>query len=282
MITLSPRNARSMEMLRDSRTLLMGILNVTPDSFSDGGLYMNVEAAVRRAGQMVEDGADIIDIGGESTRPGHVPVSAEEEMNRVLPVVRAVREAVGDRALISIDTYKSEVAREAIRAGADIINDIWGLKRDPGMASLAAEAGCPVVLMHNRETAVYDDLMADVLDDLRQSIDIAKRAGVRDEQIILDPGIGFAKSHDENLIVMNHLEKITALGYPVLLATSRKRVIRHTLNLPTDDLVEGTAATVAIGIAKGCRIVRVHDVKPIKRTITMCDAIVYSGANCKQ
>lgn len=265
------------QMLQQNRTLIMGILNVTPDSFSDGGKYNTVESAVRRAVQMIEEGADIIDIGGESTRPGHVPVSAEEELERVIPAIQAIREAVGEQVLISIDTYKSEVARAAIEAGADIMNDIWGLKRDSQMASLAAELGCPVVIMHNREVAVYNDLMADVVDDLEQSIRIAHQAGVREDQIILDPGIGFAKSHEENLIVMNHLEQIVALGYPVLLATSRKRVIRNTLNLPVDELVEGTAATVAIGIAKGCKIVRVHDVKPIKRTAMMCDAIVYSG-----
>lgn len=254
----------------------MGILNVTPDSFSDGGLYMDIESAVSRSLEMVEEGADIIDIGGESTRPGHTPISAEEEMKRVIPVVRAVREAIGERALISVDTYKAEVAREAILAGADWMNDIWGLKRDPQMARFAAELGCPVVIMHNREEAIYQDFMADVLADLQESIAIAKQAGMRDEQIILDPGVGFAKSHEENLIVMNRLDEIVALGYPVLLATSRKRVIRHTLQLPVDELVEGTAATVAIGIAKGCRIVRVHDVREIKRTARMSDAIVYS------
>lgn len=265
------------QMLQQNRTLIMGILNVTPDSFSDGGKYNTVESAVRRAVQMIEEGADIIDIGGESTRPGHVPVSAEEELERVIPAIQAIREAVGEQVLISIDTYKSEVARAAIEAGADIMNDIWGLKRDSQMASLAAELGCPVVIMHNREVAVYNDLMADVVDDLEQSIRIAHQAGVREDQIILDPGIGLPKSHEENLIVMNHLEQIVALGYPVLLATSRKSFIRNTLNLPVDELVEGTAATVAIGIAKGCKIVRVHDVKPIKRTAMMCDAIVYSG-----
>lgn len=267
---------RGTKMLQDDRTLIMGILNVTPDSFSDGGQYNQVDSAVRRALEMIEEGADIIDIGGESTRPGHVPVSADEELARVIPVIRAVRDAVGDRALLSIDTYKAQVAREAILAGADWMNDIWGLKRDPVMAQTAAKLGCPVVVMHNREVAEYDNFMPDVIEDLRQSIAIAKQAGVTDEQIILDPGVGFAKSHEENLIVMHRLEDIVALGYPVLLATSRKRVIRQTLQLPVDDLVEGTAATVAIGIAKGCKIVRVHDVKQIKRTVMMSDAIVYS------
>mgnify|MGYP001305418951 FL=1 len=272
------RMLKGLDMLQERRTFIMGILNVTPDSFSDGGLYVSVDAAVRRALELIEEGADIIDIGGESTRPGHVPVSAEEEMRRILPVIRAVREAAGERVAISVDTYKAEVAREAILAGADWMNDIWGLKRDPKMAAYAAELGCPVIVMHNREQAVYEDFMTDVIHDLKQSIAIAKQAGVRDDQIVLDPGVGFAKSHEQNLLVMNRLEEIVALGYPVLLATSRKRVIRHTLGLPIDQLVEGTAATVAIGIAKGCRIVRVHDVAPIRRTVLMSDAIVY-GSN---
>lgn len=266
-----------LDMLRERRTFIMGILNVTPDSFSDGGLYVSEEAAVARALEMIEEGADIIDIGGESTRPGHVPVTAEEELARIIPVIRAVRRAAGERVAISVDTYKAEVAREAILAGADWMNDIWGLKRDPKMAEYAAELGCPVIIMHNREQAVYEDFMADVLQDLKESIAIAKQAGVRDDQIVLDPGVGFAKSHEQNLLVMNRLEEIVALGYPVLLATSRKRVIRHTLGLPVDQLVEGTAATVAIGIAKGCRIVRVHDVAPIRRTVLMSDAIVYGS-----
>ncbi len=272
------RKIRGTNELQPNRTYIMGILNVTPDSFSDGGRYHTLDAAVKRALEMVEEGADIIDIGGESTRPGHEPVPLEVEMKRVIPVVRAVREAVGERALISVDTYKAEVAREAILAGADWMNDIWGLKRDPKMAEYAAELGCPVVVMHNRQEAVYEDFMRDVIADLQESIAIAKAAGMRDEQIILDPGVGFAKSHEQNLMVMRDLDQIVALGYPVLLATSRKRVIRHTLQLPVDELVEGTAATVAIGIAKGCRIVRVHDVKPIKRTALMSDAIVYGGS----
>jgi len=271
------RMLRGLDMLRERRTFIMGILNVTPDSFSDGGLYVSEGAAVARALEMIEEGADIIDIGGESTRPGHVPVTAEEELARIIPVIRAVRRVAGERVAISVDTYKAEVAREAILAGADWMNDIWGLKRDPKMAEYAAELGCPVIIMHNREQAVYEDFMADVLQDLKESIAIAKQAGVRDDQIVLDPGVGFAKSHEQNLLVMNRLEEIVALGYPVLLATSRKRVIRHTLGLPVDQLVEGTAATVAIGIAKGCRIVRVHDVAPIRRTVLMSDAIVYGS-----
>jgi dihydropteroate synthase len=258
------------------RTLIMGILNVTPDSFSDGGKYMDVRAAVERAKQMEEEGADIIDIGGESTRPGHQPISLEEELRRVLPVIEAVRREV--RLPISIDTYKAETARRALEAGANIINDIWGFKRDPEIATVAAACGCPVVLMHNRERPVYRDLMADILEDLRASVAIAKAAGVEDQSIWLDPGIGFAKEYVDNLIIMGRLEEFVRLGYPVLLGTSRKRFIRHTLGLPADDVVEGTAATVALGIAQGCQIVRVHDVKQMKRVAAMADAIVYHRA----
>ncbi|OUM98114.1 MAG: dihydropteroate synthase [Paenibacillaceae bacterium ZCTH02-B3] len=258
------------------RTLIMGILNVTPDSFSDGGKYLDVRAAVERAKQMEDEGADIIDIGGESTRPGHEPVSLEEELRRVLPVIEAVRRAV--RLPISIDTYKAETARRAMEAGAHIINDVWGFRRDPEIAAVAAACGCPVVLTHNRERPVYRDLMADVLEDLRISVGIARGAGVEDRNIWLDPGIGFAKEYEDNLIVMRRLDEIVRMGYPVLLGTSRKRFIRHTLGLPVDDVVEGTAATVALGIAQGCQIVRVHDVKQMKRVAAMADAIVYGPA----
>lgn len=256
-----------------ARTLVMGILNVTPDSFSDGGAYIEPEAAVARARQMIAEGADILDIGGESTRPGFAAVSAEEEQRRVLPVIRAIREA-GIGAPISIDTYKAETARKAMLAGASMLNDIWGLQRDAEMAKVAVEFDCPIVLMHNRKEAVYANFMHDVLADLQETIRRAQAAGIRDEQIILDPGIGFAKSYEQNLQLMNELHRIRALGYPVLLGTSRKSMIRLTLNLPADDVVEGTAATVALGIAQGCGIVRVHDVKAMRRVADMTDAIV--------
>ncbi|AIQ10659.1 dihydropteroate synthase [Paenibacillus durus] len=264
-----------MELTLGTRTLIMGILNVTPDSFSDGGLWDKPEAAVRHALQMVEEGADMIDIGGESTRPGHEPVSADEELSRILPVIEAIHRAAPQIPL-SIDTYKAEVAKQAIAAGAHIINDIWGCKADSLMATVAAEANCPIILMHNREERNYTDLQADMIADLRESIDLALLAGVRAEHIILDPGIGFAKDYHENLRAMMSLDALTELGYPVLLATSRKRFIRTALDLPVDDIVEGTAATVAFGIAQGCQIVRVHDVRLIKRTVTMCDAMLYS------
>lgn len=256
------------------RTLVMGILNVTPDSFSDGGKYNDPDRAVRHALQMVEDGADLIDLGGESTRPGHVPVSEEEELERVIPVVEALHREV-PHIPISVDTYKAKVARESLKAGAHIINDIWGFKGDPHMAAVAAEFGCPAILMHNRNDRNYTDLLQDVADDLMDSVRIAKEAGVRDEQIILDPGIGFAKDYQENLRVMRELDRLMELGYPMLLGTSRKKFVRTALNVETaDQVVFGTAATVALGIAQGCQIVRVHDVKEIKQTALMCDAII--------
>jgi len=256
------------------RTLVMGVLNVTPDSFSDGGLYMEVEAAVARARQMVAEGADLIDIGGESTRPGSTPVSLEEELRRVLPVVEAVRKELPE-VPISIDTYKAETARRALRLGADIVNDVWGLKADPEMAGVVASFGCPVVIMHNRSRAVYErDIMEEIIADLNDSLALAFSAGVRRDRIALDPGIGFGKENEHSLEVMRRLGELCALGYPVLLGTSRKRFIRHTLGLPPDDVVEGTAATVALGIAQGCDIVRVHDIRPIVRTVRMTDAVV--------
>ncbi|AZK45513.1 dihydropteroate synthase [Paenibacillus lentus] len=256
------------------RTLIMGILNVTPDSFSDGGRYHHIDRAVAHALEMSRDGADIIDIGGESTRPGHEPVSLEEELERVIPVVEALQRHA-PHIPISVDTYKAEVARRSLAAGAHIINDVWGCKADPLMAEVAAEYKCPIILMHNRHDRNYRDLMQDIEADLLDSVEIARRAGVRDEQIILDPGIGFAKDYDENLRVMKELDRLMKLGFPLLLGTSRKRFIRTTLDLPVDELIMGTAATVSLGIAQGCQIVRVHDVKEIKQMAKMCDAIVY-------
>ncbi|PZM64252.1 dihydropteroate synthase [Paenibacillus dendritiformis] len=256
------------------RTLIMGILNVTPDSFSDGGRYNRVDAALRHAEEMLEAGADIIDIGGESTRPGHQPVGQEEELERVLPVIEALRREL-PQAPISVDTYKAEVARQALEAGAHIINDIWGCKKEPEMAHVAARYGCPLILMHNRPERRYDRFVEEVKADLLASVALAKAAGVKDDQIWLDPGIGFAKTGEDNLVLMSHLDELCALGYPVLLGTSRKKFIRDTLQLPVDDVVEGTAATVALGIAQGCQIVRVHDVALIARTARMCDAVLY-------
>lgn len=256
------------------RTLIMGILNVTPDSFSDGGRYNTVENAVAQARRLVEDGADILDIGGESTRPGSAAVPLEEELQRILPVIEAVSRELDTP--ISVDTYKPEAAKLALEAGASIINDIWGFRRDRRMAEVAAAYGCPVVLMHNRENPVYADFLEDVKRDLLESVAIAKEAGVDPSRIILDPGIGFAKNQEENLYMLRHLGEFAALGYPVLLGTSRKRVIRNVLDVRTDEADSGTAATVAWGIAQGMNIMRVHDVLGMARVARMTDAIVHA------
>lgn len=256
----------------EEKTYIMGILNVTPDSFSDGGNYNNVELALKRAKEMIEEGADIIDIGGESTRPGAEYVSEEEEINRVIPVIKAIKKELD--VLISVDTYKSKTAKEAILAGADIINDIWAFKKDEEMAKLVAEHNVTCVLMHNRENISYNNIMEDVIKDLKESIEIALSNGVKKEKIILDPGIGFAKNYEENLIVMNNLEDIVSLGYPVLLATSRKSMIGKALDLPVNERVEGTIATTVLGITKGCHMVRVHDIKENKRAAIMTDKII--------
>ncbi|WP_160683305.1 dihydropteroate synthase [Clostridium sp. C2-6-12] len=255
------------------RTYIMGILNFTPDSFSDGGKFDDIDAALAHVKEMIEAGADIIDIGGESTRPNHTPVGEDEEIKRVIPIIKAVREKFD--IPISIDTYKAKVAEKAIEAGADLINDVWGFKKDKDMARIAAKYNVPCCLMHNRENEDYENLMEDILEDLRESIKIAKDAGVKDENIILDPGIGFAKSHEQNLETMNNLERLKELGYPVLLGTSRKRMIGFTLDLPVEERVEGTVATTVIGIMKdACDIVRVHDVLENARAAKMADAIV--------
>lgn len=254
------------------RTYVMGILNVTPDSFSDGGKFNEVDAALKRVKEMIEEGADIIDVGGESTRPNFEVVKEDEEIKRVVPIIRAIKENFD--IPVSIDTYKSKTAEAAIEAGADIINDIWGFKKDKDMAKVAAKYNVPCILMHNREKKEYNDLMKDVVFDLVESINIALNAGVSRENIILDPGIGFAKTLNENLIVMNNLEKIKDLGYPVLLATSRKSMIGLTLDEPVDQRVEGTIATTVLGITKGCEFVRVHDIRENKRACVMTDAML--------
>ncbi|SDI12807.1 Dihydropteroate synthase [Alteribacillus persepolensis] len=257
------------------KTYLMGILNVTPDSFSDGGRFNELSKAVERAQEMVEQGADIIDIGGESTRPGYTKVEIEQECSRVVPVIEAVASQVD--VPISIDTYKAETARQALKAGASIINDIWGAKGDPEMAEVAAQYDVPIIVMHNRDNTDYQDLIADIIADVRESIDICKQAGVKDNRIILDPGVGFAKTYHQNLEVMRRLEEFTELGYPVLLGTSRKSIIAQTLNLPANERVEGTGATVSLGIEKGSDIVRVHDVLEMSRTVKMMDAMLGKG-----
>lgn len=254
------------------RTYVMGILNVTPDSFSDGGKFNTIDMALKRVEKLIQDGADIIDIGGESTRPNFEEVSEADEIERVVPIIKAIKEKFD--IPISIDTYKSKTAEAAIEAGADMINDIWGFKKDPNMAKVAAKYNVPCVLMHNRKEAKYDNLMKDLMYDLEESINIALDAGVSRENIILDPGIGFAKTLEQNLIVMNNLDVIKGLELPLLLGTSRKSMIGLTLDLPVDKRVEGTIATTVLGITKGCEFIRVHDVLENKRACVMTDAIL--------
>ena len=258
--------------LKNGHTYVMGILNVTPDSFSDGGKYISVNEALQHARQMVIEGADIIDIGGESTRPGHIQISDEEEIERIVPVIEAVKKHLD--VPVSVDTYKSRVAKAAIDAGADMVNDIWGLKYDPDMAKVIGDAGVACCLMHNRNDMDYKDFMKDCLDDLRETIALAKAGGIKDENIVLDPGVGFAKTYEQNLIVMKHLEEFNSLGYPMLLGTSRKSMIGLTLDLPADQRVEGTIATTVMGVMAGMSFVRVHDVAANSRAIQMTEAIL--------
>jgi len=265
-------NCRGRELVVGERTLIMGILNVTPDSFSDGGLWFDPARAVEKAHKLVADGADIIDLGGESTRPGHTPVGAGEELRRVMPVLEVLAREFD--APVSVDTYKAEVARQALEAGASIINDQWALRADPGMAGVIARYGAPVVLMHNQQGTQYRDLMGDIICCLEESISLARSAGVPGHNIIVDPGIGFGKTLEQNLEVMQRLAELKTLGQPILLGTSRKSMIGKTLDLPIDQRVEGTAATVALGIAYGADIVRVHDVKEMARVAEMTDAML--------
>ena len=256
------------------KTYVMGILNVTSDSFSDGGSYTSIDKAMEQTEKMIQQGADIIDVGGESTRPGHVQIGDEEEIKRVVPVIREIKKKFD--IPVSIDTYKSAVAKAALEAGADLLNDIWGFRYDEKMAELAAEYDVPVCLMHNRDNLDYDDFMEDVKKDLQISLDIAEKYGVKKENIMLDPGVGFGKTYEQNLMVMNHLEEIVDMGYPVLLGTSRKSVIGLTLDLPVDEREEGTLATSVLGAIKGCQFVRVHDVEKNVRALKMTDAILHS------
>ena len=254
-----------------NNTYIMGILNVTPDSFSDGGKYDRPDKALMRVREMIAQGADIIDIGGESTRPGYTPLTAQEEMDRVLPVIEAVRKEFD--VPISLDTSKATVARAGILAGADMINDIWGLRRDADMAKVIADADVCCCLMHNRENAVYTDFQTEMLTDLEQSLEIAQRAGIGRDKIMVDPGIGFAKTYEQNMWMLGHLECLHAFGLPVLLAASRKSVIGLTLNLEKEERLEGTLATSVIGVMKGCSFVRVHDIKENVRAAKMALAI---------
>jgi dihydropteroate synthase len=272
-----------------TRTYVMGVLNLTPDSFSGDGLAdQSLEVILQQARNYVQAGVDILDVGGESTRPGAAPVSAQEEMERVLPVINSLAKEFD--TLISIDTYKAEIAHAALKEGANIINDVWGLRADPALGSFAAAAGVPIILMHNRSNpnnaavkeqlggryigVEYDDLLEDVKTELMESVSLAHKAGITDQNIILDPGIGFGKTVPQNLKLLNQLDEIKDLGYPVLLGPSRKSFIGYTLDLPPDDRIEGTAAAVAVGIVRGADIVRVHDVPEMIRITRMTDALV--------
>ncbi len=259
------------------RTHIMGILNVTPDSFSDGGLYSTIEAALEKALKMEADGADIIDIGGESTRPSHKKISDHEEAERVIPIIEELSKHLS--IPISIDTYKSETARLAIKAGAEIINDVWGAKRDPQIAKVAAEHQTPIVLMHNRNNKDYENLIIDMKSDLNESIEIAITAGVNETDIILDPGVGFAKTMAGNYDVLKHLDEFVSMGFPVLLGTSRKSFINEILPTQPEDRDNATGATTCLGITKGVRLHRVHDVKRTVELAKMMDAMIEGGTS---
>ncbi|MBE0670438.1 MAG: dihydropteroate synthase [Anaerolineales bacterium] len=278
-----------------SRTYVMGILNVTPDSFSGDGIISKgevVQTALTQADEFIASGADLLDVGGESTRPGSAAVSVDDEMERVIPVIHALHATFPD-ALISIDTYKSQVAEEAIKAGAHIVNDVWGLRADPELARVAARYKVPVILMHNSSDPAsvdvreklgnayigseYQNLIEDVKKELLESVALAKNDGVEESQIVLDPGIGFGKTREHNLELINRLDAIRSLGYPILLGPSRKSFIGFTLDVPPDQRVEGTAAAVSVGITRGADIIRVHDVKEMVRVAKMTDALVRNG-----
>lgn len=259
----------------ENHTYVMGILNVTPDSFSDGGRYNRIDKALFRVEEMMEEGMDILDIGGESTRPGHVPVHWQEEARRVIPVIEEVRRRFP--IPLSLDTCKSQVAKLGIFAGVNMINDVWGLKFDKELAGVVSAKKVPCVLMHNRKEMNYQNFMQDMISDLRESIEIAHKAGITDDQIILDPGVGFAKNYEHNLEAIGRLEMIRDMGYPVLLGTSRKSVIGTVLDLPARERVEGTLVITVFAVAKGCSFVRVHDVRENVRAVKMAEAILAIG-----
>ncbi len=258
-----------------NHTYIMGILNVTPDSFSDGGKYNRLDDALFHVEEMLKEGMDILDVGGESTRPGYTLVSEVEEIERVVPVIEEVKKRFD--VPVSLDTCKAKVAREGLKAGADLINDIWGLKYDEKMADVIAEKNVPCVLMHNRKEPDYKDFLEEVKVDLGESIEIARKAGISEDKMILDPGVGFGKTYEHNLQIIKSLNVLGQLGYPLLLGTSRKSVIGLTLDLPALERVEGTIVTTVFGILGGCAFVRVHDVKENLRAIKMAEAILKSG-----
>lgn len=258
-----------------NHTYVMGILNVTPDSFSDGGNFDTMDKALYHAQQMVDEGADIIDIGGESTHPGYTKISDEEEIERVLPVIERLKQEFD--VPLSLDTYKSGVAKAGIAAGIDLINDIWGLKYDEQMARVIAESNVACCLMHNRNQADYRDFLPEVKEDLQETLDIAHRAGIADDKIILDPGIGFGKTYEQNLIMLHNLRELNKFNYPVLLGASRKSVIGNTLEVPVEGRLEGTIVTTVMAVLHDYAFVRVHDVKANLRAVKMTEAIKYNG-----
>ncbi len=253
-------------------TYIMGILNLTPDSFSDGGRWNDRDRALRHAEEMLREGADIIDVGGESTRPGYTVIPEEEETARVIPVIEALKADFD--APVSLDTCKAGVAAAGIAAGADMINDIWGLKHDSKMADVIAMSGLPCCLMHNRRDQNYRDFLRDVTEDLAETLRLAQRAGIAEEKVIVDPGVGFAKSYEQNLEIIRSLEKLHSLGRPLLLGCSRKSVVGLTLDLPVEERLEGTLVTTVIAVMKGCMFVRVHDVRENVRAVKMAEALV--------
>lgn len=255
------------------KTLIMGILNLTPDSFSDGGDFFAADKAVEHAKKMLKDGADIIDIGGESSRPGHVRITAEEELKRVLPVVKRLSRETN--AILSLDTIRAEVAEEALKCGIHMINDIWGFQQDRSLAAVAAKKGAAVVLMHNQNGTEYEgDVMEEIKRFLMESVKIAKEAGVKEDRIILDPGLGFGKTPEQSLTVMSRLRELKSLGFPVLLGASRKSMIGKILDVPPKDRDEGTIATTVLGIVQGVDIVRVHNVLANVHAAKVTDAVV--------
>ena len=252
-------------------TYIMGILNVTPDSFSDGGKWNDMDRALRHVEEMIREGADVIDVGGESTRPGHQKISDEEETQRVAPVIEALKKRFD--VPVSVDTYKSSVAAAAIEAGVDLLNDIWGFRYDSKMAALAAASQVACCLMHNKDEAVYRDFMKDMMEETLECARIALQAGVAKDRILLDPGIGFGKTYEMNLEALRRLDEFCSLGYPVLLGASRKSVIGLTLDLPADQRLEGTLVTTVLAVQTGCAFVRVHDIRENRRAIQMMEAI---------
>lgn len=253
-------------------TYVMGILNVTPDSFSDGGMYENVDKALKKAEEMMMDGASIIDVGGESTRPGFTPVSATEQIERVIPVIERIKKELD--VAVSVDTYNAEVAKEAVINGCDMVNDIWAMQDSETMKKVVGDSGVACVLMHNRKVLDYTNFRADVMSDMAKYINDAKKAGIRDDRIIIDPGIGFGKTYEQNLSMINNFDDFHDFGYPILIGTSRKSVIGLTLDLPVFERVEGTIATSVIAVMKGASFVRVHDVRENMRAIRMTEAII--------